>query len=105
MAYTNVNAYSSSAPPPYSMNYDPGPARRSKWNPKSWPRWLLFTLVGIVIFIIIIIIAAAVKASKSSAYPDYTKLTYSLEDSYSGTDFFDNFDYFTGYDPSSGFVQ
>lgn len=38
-------------------------------------------------------------------YPDYSALTYTLQDTYSGTSFFDGFDYFTGYDPTSGFVH
>jgi len=43
--------------------------------------------------------------ARRNRYPSYTKLTYSIQDTYSGTSFFDNFDYFTGYDPSSGFVH
>ncbi|ORY04943.1 concanavalin A-like lectin/glucanase domain-containing protein [Clohesyomyces aquaticus] len=43
--------------------------------------------------------------TRANAYPNYSKLNYKLEDTYSGPDFFSNFDYFTGYDPSHGFVH
>ena len=89
----------------YDDLYDKNMGSRSKWNPKTWPRWALWTAIGATVVVVVAVIVGAVLGTKSGAYPDYGKLTYSLEDTYSGTDFFDNFDYFTGYDPSAGFVQ
>ena len=65
-------------------------------------------IIGAIVAAIIIIVAVVVGAvlgTRKNAYPDYTPLSYTLQDTYHGTDFFDNFDYFTGYDPSQGFVH
>lgn len=77
----------------------------SKWNPKNWSKITLLAVVVAVVVIIAAIIVGAVVGTKENAYPDYSPLNYTLEDTYSGTDFFDNFDYFTGYDPSAGYVH
>lgn len=71
----------------------------------NWSKKVLIGAIAAAVVIIAAIIIGAVLGTRKSAYPDYSKLTYTLVDEYSGTDFFDNFDYFTGYDPSSGFVQ
>lgn len=63
------------------------------------------TLAAVHAIFLIIIIAVAVAVSRANRYPEYTKLNYSLTDTYSGTGFFDNFDYFYGYDPAGGFVH
>ncbi|OCK75986.1 glycoside hydrolase family 16 protein, partial [Lepidopterella palustris CBS 459.81] len=88
------------APPPYEEL-----KTQSRTNPKTWGRkvWI-GVAVGTVVVLIAIIVGAAVGVH-NNAYPNYSKLTYSLQDTYSGTGFFDNFDYFTGYDPSGGFVH
>ncbi|KAK7967382.1 endo-1-3(4)-beta-glucanase [Apiospora aurea] len=64
-------------------------------------------VIGAVVLIVAIIVAvvAGVLVSKANRYPDYTKLNYSLQDTYSGETFFDQFDYFTGFDPAQGFVH
>ena len=79
--------------------------RSSRWNPRSWSRKTLIALAVASVVLLIIIIVAAVLGTKANAYPDYSKLNYTLKDSYTGSSFFDNFDYFTGYDPSDGFVH
>ncbi|KXT15842.1 hypothetical protein AC579_10401 [Pseudocercospora musae] len=58
-----------------------------------------------VIAVLAAIVVGAVVETELNEYPDYSSLSYTLTDTYSGTDFFDNFDYFTGYDPTSGFVH
>ncbi|KAK8058678.1 hypothetical protein PG994_009126 [Apiospora phragmitis] len=65
--------------------------------------WLISAIVLIVA--IIVAVVAGVLVSKANRYPDYAKLNYSLQDTYSGETFFDQFDYFTGYDPAQGFVH
>ncbi|KAF2713810.1 glycoside hydrolase family 16 protein [Pleomassaria siparia CBS 279.74] len=80
-------------------------ARPSRLNPKSWT-WKTWT--GIAVALILIIVAAAVGGvlgARANAYPDYSKLNYSLQDTYSGDNFFSQFNYFTGYDPTHGFVH
>jgi len=84
--------------------YDQGQTG-SKWAPRNWSKKTLLGVIAAAVIIIAAIIIGAVLGTKSSAYPDYSTLSYTLQDTYSGTDFFDNFDYFTGYDPSSGFVH
>ncbi|WPH03485.1 glycoside hydrolase family 16 protein [Acrodontium crateriforme] len=79
----------------------------SKWNPKRWSRGVIIGAIIAAIVIIVAIIVGAVVGSRNSnsAYPDYTQLNYTLQDTYHGTTFFDNFDYFNTYDPSQGFVH
>lgn len=79
----------------------------SRWNPRNWgwKSWTLTAAALIILIIVIVVPAVVVTEKDNNAYPDYTTLSYSLVDTYSGADFFDNFDYFTGYDPSGGFVQ
>ncbi|KAK6062405.1 endo-beta-glucanase [Seiridium cupressi] len=92
-------SYSNTALPPRDMK------SQSRWDPRGWRKR---TWAGIALVVIVAIVAgvvAGVLVAKANRYPDYSKLTYSLEDTYSGTDFFDNFDYYEGYDPSSGFVH
>ena len=77
----------------------------SRWNPRSWSKraWIIAAVLAVLVLIAVIV--GAVEGAKRDAYPTYTKLNYSLRDTYQGSNFFDNFDYFTGYDPSAGFVQ
>jgi len=83
----------------------PAPSHGSKWSPRNWSK-KIWIIVGVVAAIIIaVIIIGAVLGTQKSSYPDYSPLSYTLQDTYSGTSFFDNFDYFTGYDPTHGFVH
>lgn len=99
-------AYPSSAAQDYSPVDTNAPGTpRSKWNPLGWPKWAKITGVIVIVAIIVAIIVGAVEGSKKNAYPNYSKLNYSIEDRYEGEEFFDNFYYFDGYDPAEGFVQ
>ncbi|KAG9227952.1 glycoside hydrolase family 16 protein [Amylocarpus encephaloides] len=76
------------------------------WHPKGWGKKILGGIAAtIVILIVVIVVPVVVTRNKDNAYPNYSTLTYSLSESYSGTSFFDEFDYFTGYDPTAGFVH
>ena len=88
----------------YGMKTAPSTAS-SRWNPKNWSRRTLIVAAVVVVVVIVAVIVGAVEGTKNAAYPDYTKLTYSLQDTFAGENFFDNFNYFDGYDPSAGFVQ
>ncbi|KAI9834550.1 MAG: hypothetical protein M1819_002926 [Sarea resinae] len=77
----------------------------SPWHPRNWGRKTFIALGVALVVIIVAVVVGAVEGTKSSKYPDYTKLTYTLKDTYSGSDFFDNFNYFSGYDPAAGFVH
>lgn len=89
----------------YVYNDDAPAPLGSRMHPRHWSRrcWLISAIVFVIIVIIAVVVG--VEVSKAMAYPNYSKLTYSLDTVYGGTSFFDGFDYFTGYDPSAGFVQ
>lgn len=89
-----------SAPPPYENEH-----AGSRWSPRNWSRKAIVVAVVAAVLILIAIIVGAVLGTKANAYPNYSALNYSLQDTYSGTSFFDQFDYFTGYDPTAGFVH
>jgi len=74
-------------------------------NPLNWKLWQKLLGAAIVVVIIIAIIVGAVLGSRANAYPSYSKLNYSIADTFSGSNFYDNFDYFYGYDPTQGFVH
>lgn len=77
----------------------------SNFNPKNWGmKTKIAAGVGIVVILVAIIVGAVV-GTRMNRYPAYSKLSYAIKDTYSGTDFFDKFDYFTGEDPTAGFVQ
>lgn len=94
-------------PPPYDSIDSLGKTvpPTSKWNPKSWSKITILCVAAAIVCIIVGIIVGAVIGTRENAYPDYSPLNYSLQDTYSGTGFFDNFDYFTGYDPTAGYVH
>lgn len=94
-------------PPPYNIDYMDEKATReySKWHPKSWGKNTKRAVFFGVCAIIVAIICGAYFGVRANKYPNYTKLNYTLRDTYSGSDFFDRFEYFTGYDPTSGFVH
>lgn len=89
--------------PAYEI-YDPEAPEPSRWNPKNWPTWGKWTAGIAVVLVVAAAVVGGVLGARANKYPDYTKLTYSLVDTYSGTDFFDNFDYYTETDPSDGYV-
>lgn len=54
------------------------PYRPAWYNFRYWGKKAWGVAVGLVVLIIVIIIIIAVEVTKKSAYPDYTKLNYSL---------------------------
>lgn len=65
-------------------------------------RWLIVGGAATLTLIIIIAVAVGVtNEQKRNAYPNYSKLNYTLADTYSGTEFFNNFNYFSG---DGGFI-
>lgn len=78
---------------------------RSKFNRRNWG---LRTKLGVGLGALVLIAGAVVGAVlgvRANRYPSYSKLSYSIRDTYSGTDFFDKFTYFNTYDPTGGWVQ
>lgn len=75
------------------------------YNPRGWSPRKKLIVAACVVVIIIAVIVGAVEGVKANAYPNYSKLHYSLRDTYSGSSFFNNFEYFTATDPTQGFVQ
>ncbi|KAJ0158845.1 putative glycosidase C21B10.07 [Colletotrichum tanaceti] len=72
------------------------------WNPKGWTKRIWAGLGAAVVVIIVIAVAVTVTQNNKNRYPDYSKLSYKLSDTYSGEDFFDEFDYFNTHDPTGG---
>ncbi|ORY71581.1 concanavalin A-like lectin/glucanase domain-containing protein [Pseudomassariella vexata] len=82
-----------------------GGSSNSQWNFRTWRKRTWAIIATVLIAIIIAAVVAGVLVSKANRYPDYSKLSYSLKDTYSGETFFDQFDYYEGYDPTEGFVH
>ena len=80
------------------------PPIRSWYNPRGWSPRRKIIVIAIVAVVIVAIIVGAYEGVRSNRYPDYSRLSYTLKDTFQGTTFFDNFDYFTGPDPAEGFV-
>lgn len=64
---------------------------------RGWSRRRRIIVGASVAILVIIIIGVGVGFTEriKNAYPNYSRLNYTLADDYSGTDFFDKFDYFT----------
>jgi hypothetical protein len=90
--------------PPYG-DMDKGAPTRSKWDPRGWSLWNKLFLAAGIIVVIVAVIVGSVLGVRANRYPNYSKLNYSLQDTFSGSSFFDNFEYFTDADPANGFVQ
>ncbi|KAK3297013.1 concanavalin A-like lectin/glucanase domain-containing protein [Chaetomium fimeti] len=93
-------------------SYEPDDPSSSAWNPRNWTRriWLIIVTVIVVIVVVVVGTVVGVRATRNgdsgnTSYPDYSKLNYTLIDSYSSTSFFDKFDYFSTWDPAGGFVH
>ncbi|OLN84961.1 putative glycosidase C21B10.07 [Colletotrichum chlorophyti] len=71
------------------------------WDPRGWTKRVWAGVGGAIVVIIVIIVAVTVTQNNKNRYPDYSKLSYKLSDTYSGENFFDKFDYFNTYDPSN----
>jgi hypothetical protein len=80
---------------------------KPRWNPKTWTKktQIIVGVTAAAIVIIVAVVAGAVLGTRRSTYPDYSQLTYSLQDTYSGTGFFDDFNFFNAADPANGFVH
>ena len=100
-----TKVYSPASAPEYTpVPTDNAAPRRAKWNPLGWPKWGKIVGVLLVIAIIIGVIVGAVVGSRKSKYPDYSPLTYKIQERLEGEAFFDNFDFYDGTDPAGGFV-
>lgn len=99
----NVTTYGQS--PPYTFDHFEGEQSRSWKKPNTWGKKIWISIAAGVVVVIVAVVVGAVLGVRNDAYPSYSPLSYSLEDTYSGANFFDNFDYFTGYDPAHGFVH
>ncbi|CAJ2507885.1 Uu.00g090710.m01.CDS01 [Anthostomella pinea] len=99
------------SPPTYAADHplppraNMGPPHQPWWKPKGWRKRTWAIIAVVLVAIILAAVLAGVLVTKANRYPDYSALSYSLQDEYSGSTFFDNFDYFTGYDPAEGFVH
>lgn len=97
-------AYGSWNMGPETATAGPTTAGYSAWDPRGWSLIKKLAVAAGVVVVIVAVVVGAVLGVRATRYPSYTKLDYSLVDTYSGSDFFDNFYYATS-DPSGGFVQ
>ena len=84
------------------------PVDQAPQRPQWTPRKKLF--VGLAVFaaaaIIAIVIGVPVGVTrKKNQYPDYSRVSYKLQDTMQGESFFDGFTFYSGQDPTHGFVQ
>jgi hypothetical protein len=99
------NGQTASAQPPAYGPWSGDAPAYSKWDPRGWSlKNKIFLATGIVV-VIVAVVVGSVLGVRANRYPNYSKLDYSLVDTFSGSSFFDNFEYFTGADPANGFVQ
>lgn len=80
-------------------------AQRPWYNPRGWSGRKKLIVAAIIAVLIIVIIVGAYEGWKVNRYPDYSKINYSLADTYSGEGFFQNFEYYSTWDTTGGFVQ
>ncbi|KAK0721785.1 concanavalin A-like lectin/glucanase domain-containing protein [Lasiosphaeria miniovina] len=88
-------------------------AKRSRWYDLCKWRLIPWAAAATVVVAIAVVIAVPVIVARHKAnanadadrYPNYTKLNYSINETYSTARFFDNFNYRTGGDPSNGHVH
>ncbi|KAF4983183.1 hypothetical protein FZEAL_1340 [Fusarium zealandicum] len=80
-------------------------SRMPWWNPRYWRKRVWAAVVASIVLLLVIVIAVAVIQVRNNRYPDYSKVSYSLKDTYEGETFFDKFNYFTGFDPTHGLVH
>lgn len=91
-------------PPSKGNSTNPG----SQWNPQSWTkrtRIIVAVAIAAVVVIVAVVVGAVLGTRNNKSDPEYSQLTYHLEDTYSGPNFFDNFDFFNQTDPTNGFVR
>lgn len=50
------------------------------WNPRYWARKVWIAIAVVVVIVIVIAVAVGVTVSKNNAYPNYTQLSYKLQD-------------------------
>ena len=80
------------------------PRIRSWYHPHTWKTRTRAIVTIVALVIVVAIIIGVYEGIQINRYPDYSRLNYSLTDTFQGTNFFDNFNYFTGTDPAEGFV-
>ena len=75
----NINLVSG-PPPSYDYSTSARGNRGSRLDPRGWSRITqILSVVGIVVALIIIIAVATVE-SRNGSYPNYSKLSYHLQD-------------------------
>lgn len=86
----------------------PPPERVDGWSwrrPRTWGKKTYAALVLLIAAIVVAIVVPLVVVKKKPGYPDYYKINYKLQETWSGDSFFTNFDYFIKPDPTQGFVN
>ncbi|CAG8981220.1 hypothetical protein HYALB_00012549 [Hymenoscyphus albidus] len=89
-----------------AKEYDNLNSQKRPWyDAKGWGKKAWIGIFIAFVIIVIVVVVPSVVVTRNNRYPDYTRLNYTLTDTYSGENFFDNFNYFPGPDPTEGFVK
>jgi hypothetical protein len=104
-SYSENSDLSSQLLKPSMAYYDGDSSHRSGWNPRSWGRGRWCACGLLIVVVVVAAVVGAVLGVRTTRYPDYSKLAYSLQDTYQGESFFDNFDYFTGWGKFEAFLR
>lgn len=77
----------SGSPPSYDNAQLPARTMKpdSRWDPRGWRKRTWAGIALVLIVAIIVGVVAGVEVAKANRYPDYSKLTYSLEDTCKST--------------------
>ncbi|RAH69992.1 glycoside hydrolase family 16 protein [Aspergillus aculeatinus CBS 121060] len=103
---TGTNTAAATHPEIMEKSTKPTAAATKPWyDPRGWSLLTKSLVAAGVVVAIVALIVGLVEGLKSSSYPDYSALSYTLSRKYSGSSFFDEFDYYTATDPTDGFVQ
>ncbi|RAL13122.1 glycoside hydrolase family 16 protein [Aspergillus homomorphus CBS 101889] len=102
---TGNNTADASHPEVMAKSAKPATAAKPWYDPRGWSLLTKSLVAAGVVVAIVALIVGLVEGLKSSSYPDYSSLSYTLSRQYSGSSFFDEFEYYTATDPTDGFVQ
>jgi hypothetical protein len=76
------------------MGAEPEP-QRAWYDTRGWSLRKNLIVVGCAVAVIVGVVIGAVEGVKFNEYPDYSKLSYTPKDTYSGTESFGNFVYYS----------
>ncbi|KAK3348916.1 beta-glucanase [Lasiosphaeria hispida] len=74
-----------------------------KWGSLAWAGAVIAAIAVTAVIVVPVLVTR--RNNSADRYPNYTRLSYSLRETYQTKNFFDNFNYRTGDDPTHGHVH